>query len=110
WHCLPTRRSSDLHVVGGGGVDAGDGHDADVLGVGGGGRSADGGGQHRGHAVGEDRPAHVGVEVVAGHLLHGLDVAGVLGDEGDDGGQGHQDRREVELGGVEVRQAEPGGF
>src|SRR5690606_25467084 len=37
------------HVVGGGGVDAGDGHDADVLGVGGAERSADGGATYRGH-------------------------------------------------------------
>ena len=43
-------------------------------------------------AVGTDRTAHVGVEVLAGHLGDGLDVAGVLRDERDDAGQDEQDR------------------
>ena len=54
-----------------------------------------------GEAVGPDRPAHVGVEVVAGHLGNGLDVAGVLRDQRDHAGQHEQDERHREARAVD---------
>ena len=50
-------------VVGGGRVDPGRAHDADVLGVRRGRRAAERAGQRGGEAVGADGAAHVGVEV-----------------------------------------------
>ena len=94
-------------VVRGGGVDAGRGHDADVLGVRGGRRAADERGDRGADAVGEQRPAHVRVEVVAGHLGDRLDVAGVLGDQRDDAGQHEQDEGEGERGQVRPGQHAP---
>src|SRR5690606_1845748 len=121
---LRAQAEQDRHqrcdVVGGRRVDPGRRHDADVLGVGGGRGATDGGGDHGADTVGGDGPAHVRVEVVLGHLLHGLDVTGVLRDERDDGGEDQQDGDDVEgrqvpsrdLGAVDDRglgrEAEPG--
>ena len=81
-------------VVGGGGVDPGRRHDADVLGVRRGRRAAD----RRWRATVPTPSAAIarpitGSRSVAGHLGDRLDVAGVLGDQRDHGGQHQQDRR-----------------
>jgi hypothetical protein len=87
-------RHDRRHVVGRGGVDAGRTHDADVLGVRRGGRAAERAGERGGDAVTADGAPHVGVEVLAGHLGHRLDVAGVLGDQRDHARQHEQDEGE----------------
>ncbi len=74
------------HVVGRRGVDAGGRHDADVLGVGGGGGSRRPSWRARCPRRRRTPRGHDRVEVALGHLAHGLDVAGVLGDQRDDGG------------------------
>lgn len=98
------------HPVGGGRVDAGGGHDPDVLGVGGGAGPTAETGQGRGQAVGEQRIAGDVVEIAPGHRGHGLDVAGVLGDEDDHHGQRDQHARQLEGGAAQLRDAEPCGL
>ena len=51
---------------------------------------------HRADAVGADCATHDRVEVGVGHLGHGFDVAGVLGDERDHRREHEQDERHVE--------------
>ena len=98
-------RDERRHVVGGRGVDLGGTHDADVLRVGRGGRAAEGAREGRRRTVGEQRSAHVGVEVGLRHLGDRLDVAGVLGDQRDHAGQHQQDEREGEARRVHDRDA-----
>ena len=98
-------RDQRRDVVGGRGVDPGRAHDADVLGVRRGRRATERAGEGGRDAVGTDGAAHVGVEVLAGHLGDGLDVAGVLRDERDDAGQDEQDRGERERRAVDDRDA-----
>ena len=120
---LRAQAEQDRHqrgdVVGRRGVDPGGAHDADVLGVRRGRRAAERAGERGGEAVGADGPAHVGVEVVAGHLGDRLDVSGVLGDQRDHTGQDEQDEREREaravhdrdaVGEVAAREADPVGL
>src|SRR5699024_9269611 len=110
-------------VIRRGGVDAGRGHDTDVLRVRGGARATDGGRDDGTHAVSGDRLTHHRVEIVTGHLRDRLDVPGVLRDKRDDCGQDQQDERDVEAGQVPAdglhtvgvhdrlgRQAEPVGL
>ncbi len=82
------------HVVGSRRVDAGGTHDPDVLGVRRGGRATEDAGDGGRETVGADRPAHVGVEVLAGHLGDCLHVPGVLGDQCDHAGEHEQDEGE----------------
>ena len=89
-------RDHGRDVVGRRRVDPGGTHDADVLGVRRGRRAAERAGQRGGGAVGGDRAAHVGVEVVAGHLGDRLDVPGVLRDQGDHAGEHEQDEGQGE--------------
>ncbi len=89
-------------VVGGGGVDPGRGHHADVLGVRRGRGAADRRGDHGGEAVGADRAAHHRVQVMSGHRGHRLDVPCVLRDQGD-----HRRQDEQHEGEVEGRQVPP---
>ena len=91
-----------------GGIDAGHGHHADVLGIGGDAGAADRAGHHGGHAVTDERAAQVAVQVLARHGADRLDVAQVLGNQNDGDrhdqahGLGLEHRRR------EMRQAEPG--
>ena len=90
--------------VGGRRVDAGRGHHADVLGIGGGRRTAAEPGQHGGHAVGGQRAAvsgSVSVPVIWPDRLH---VPDVLGDQRDHRGQEHRQHRQTERRGLELRQ------
>src|SRR5699024_9347076 len=88
------------------GVDAGDGHDADVLAVGGGGHRAHEAGDGGGQVVAQQGAVEARVldEVPAHDLAGDHLVADVLrGDDQDDGGDG-EDGVEVELGQVELGQ------
>ena len=82
-------------------------HHADVLGVGGGGRTAAEAGQRGGDAVGGQRPAHQRIDVGVRHLADGLHMPDVLGDQRDHRGQEHRQHREGERRCLELRQPDP---
>ena len=88
-------------------VHPGGRHDADVLGVGRGGRTAAETGEHRRDPVGGECAADQRVGVRVGHLADRLHVSDVLGDQGDDSGQEHRQHRQRERRGLELGQAQP---
>ncbi|MPM23084.1 hypothetical protein SDC9_69547 [bioreactor metagenome] len=94
--------------IGGGRVDPGRGHHADVLGVRRGARPATEAGEHGRQTVGEQCPPGDVVEVVAGHRRDGLHMADVLGDQHDDHRQEHRQHRRLPGRRMERRQADPG--
>ena len=93
--------------VGSGRVDLGRRHDADVLGVGRGTRTAAETGGHGGEAVTHEATAEGPVQVAAGHRPDGLDVAGVLRQQHDTTGTIRPIARQVKCGAVKSGEAEP---
>ena len=91
-------------------VDAGCGHNANVLGVGRRTGTAARTCEHGGDAVCEEGASGQIVKVLAGHCGHGLHVADVFGDEDEDHGDEEAQSGDGEGGGVELRQTEPCGL
>ena len=92
------------------GIDAGDGHHADVLGIGGDARAACRARNDGGHAVTDEGASDGRVQVAARHGRHGLDVPQVLGHQHQRHRGDQQDGPGLEGRRGELRQAHPGGL